>query len=346
MAIKTALCSFGMSGWVFHAPFIHLHKGFELYGVWERSKNLASEKYPNIKTFRSLEELLNDDVIELVIVNTPNYTHFDFAKKALLANKHVVIEKPFALTTQECDELIALAEETNKQVSVFQNRRWDSDFLTVRKVVEEKLLGDIVEAEIHYDRFSEALSPKLHKEIPGPGTGILYDLGSHLIDQTLQLFGMPNAVFADTTIMRPISQVEDYMELLLFYTNLRVRLKGSYLVREALPSFILHGSKGSFVKLRADTQEARLQQHQSPDASDWGTEPIEAKGILHTDLNGTVIRKHIDSETGGYLTFYDKLYKAIEFDEPLPVTAEQGRNVIDIIEKAYRSVHEKRIVEL
>ena len=267
--IKTALCSFGMSGWVFHAPFIHLHDGFELYAVFERTKNLAAEKYPGIKTFRSLEDMLADEAIELVIVNTPNYTHYEFARLALLAGKHVVIEKPFTNTVAEAEELIALAAKQNKKISVYQNRRWDSDFKTVQKVVHENLLGEIVEAEIHFDRFNEALSYKLHKETPGPGAGILPDLGPHLIDQALQLFGMPEAVFADAINMRSISQVEDYMELLLFYKNLRVRLKGSYLVREALPAYIFHGTKGSFIKPRADVQETDLQKEKRKKGRFW-----------------------------------------------------------------------------
>jgi scyllo-inositol 2-dehydrogenase (NADP+) len=345
--IKTALCSFGMSGWVFHAPFIHLHDGFELYAVFERTKNLGEKKYPDIKTFRSLEAMLADEAIELVIVNTPNYTHFEYAKLALLSGKHVVIEKPFTNTVAEAEELIALAKQQNKKISVYQNRRWDSDFRTVQKVLQQKLLGDIVEAEIHFDRFNESLSYKLHKETPGPGAGILPDLGPHLIDQALQLFGMPEAVFADATNMRPISQVEDYMELLLFYKNLRVRLKGSYLVREALPAYIFHGTKGSFIKPRADIQEIDLQKEKNPAESDWGTEPEAGKGLLHTDKDGqNVIREYISSERGNYMAYYDGLHQAIRHDKPLPVSAEDGLKVVCIIEAAFKSVQEKRIVQL
>jgi len=345
--IRTALCSFGMSGWVFHAPFIHLHESFELYAVLERTKNLAAEKYPGIKTFRSLEEMLNDDAIELVIVNTPNYTHFEYAKLALLAGKHVVIEKPFTNTVAEAEELIALAEKQNKKLSVYQNRRWDSDFKTVQKVVQQKLLGEVVEAEIHFDRYSEILSYKQHKEIPGPGAGILYDLGPHLIDQSLQLFGMPESVFADTTNLRPISQVDDYMELILFYKNLRVRIKSGYLVRELLPAYIFHGTKGSFIKPRADVQETDLQKGKDLSSPDWGTEPGEGKGLLHTDKDGhNIIREYISSEKGNYMDYYNGLYDALRNDKPLPVTAEDGLKVIRIIEAAFRSVEEKRIVEL
>jgi scyllo-inositol 2-dehydrogenase (NADP+) len=344
--IKTALCSFGMSGRVFHAPFLHLHKGFELYAVLERTKNLASAKYPGIKTYRSLEELLNDEAIELVIVNTPNFTHYDYAKQALRAGKHAVVEKPFTLTTEQADDLISFAKQQNRKLAVYQNRRWDSDFQTVQKIVNERLLGNIVEVEIHFDRFSEALSPKLHKEIPGPGTGILYDLGSHLVDQSIQLFGMPEAVFCDVFIARPISKVEDYMEVLMFYKSSRVRLKGSYQVREALPAFILHGSKGSFIKPRADTQEERLLKGETPDAPDWGIEPETGRGLLHAELNGKVVREYIKSERGNYMVYYDQLYKALREDGPLPVTADDGRKVIHVIEKAYQSRDEKKISTL
>jgi predicted dehydrogenase len=343
--IKTAVCSFGMSGSVFHAPFIHLNPGFELYAVWERSKNIAETKYPGVKTYRSLEELLNDDAIELVVVNTPSLTHFDYAKKTLLAGKHVIVEKPFTATTDEATELIALAKEQNKKISVYQNRRYDSDYKTVKKILDEEWIGDIVEAEIHYDRFNTALSPKLHKEIPG-ATGIVYDLGSHLIDQALQFFGMPATLFADLAIFRPHSRVEDYMEIVLFYPGFRVRLKGSYFVREPLPSYNLHGHKGSFIKARTDVQEKALQSGATPDSENWGTEPDNEKGLLHTEKDGKVIREYITSLRGNYMEYYDGIFEAIRNNKPVPVTAEEGRNVIRIIEAAYRSNKEKRVVEV
>lgn len=342
--IKTALCSFGMSGWVFHAPFLHLHKGFELYGVWERSKKTAAEKYPGIKSFDTYEALLNDANIELVIVNTPNYTHFELAKKALLANKNVIVEKPFCITVHECDELIALAKERNKLLSVYQNRRYDSDYKIIKKIVHEGWLGDIVEAEFHFDRYSEILSPKAHKETPGPGTGLLYDLGSHLIDQALQLFGMPQAIFADIFAARKVSLVDDYMELLLFYPLMRVRIKASYAAREPLPSYILHGTKGSFIKARTDVQEKALQAGLTPDMDDWGKEPENEMGLLHTEKNGSVIREHIASVNGNYMDYCNGIYLALTEGANLPVTAAEGRNVITIIEKAYQSNKEKKVI--
>jgi len=344
--IKTALCSFGMSGWVFHAPFLDLHPGFELYGVWERSKKTAAEKYPSIKSFDTYEALLNDDTIELVVVNTPNYSHFDLAKKALLANKNVIVEKPFCATVAECDELIALAKEKNKLLSVYQNRRYDSDYKIIKKVLENKWLGDMVEAEFHFDRFSEVLSPKLHKETPGPGTGLLYDLGSHLIDQALTLFGMPQAIFADIFPARKISLVDDYMELLLYYPSMRVRVKSSYIVREPLPSYILHGTKGSFIKARTDVQEKDLQAGIKPNTPDWGREPENEMGLLHTEKDGFVVKEYIPSVNGNYAEYYDGIYNAMRNGASLPVTAEDGRNVIIIIEKAYQSNKEKKIITI
>ena len=342
--IKTALCSYGMSGKLFHTPFLHLNKGFDLYAAWERHNKLIRSDYPEVISYASYEEMLMDESIELMVINTPNYTHFDYAKKALLAGKHIVVEKPFCITVAECDELITLAAEKKKLISVYQNRRWDSDFKTVQKIIEEGRLGRIAEAEIHLDRFNLELSPKLHKELPGPGAGILYDLGPHLIDQALHLFGMPQAIFADLAILRPVSKVDDYFELLLYYTDMRVRLKSGYLVREALPAYIIHGHKGSFIKPRADVQEDMLKAGKMPVNEDWGTEPESGQGILHTEIDGEIKREQIRSLHGNYQTYYNLLYRALTENEPLPVTAAEGRNVIYIIEKALESFEKKCII--
>ena len=344
--INTAICSFGMSGWVFHAPFISAHSGFNFYAVWERSKNLAQEKYPAVKTYRTLEEVLADDAIELVVVNTPNTTHYDYTKQALLAGKHVVCEKPFTVTVAQAEELIALADEKKLKLSVFQNRRYDSDYKTIKSVLNQKLLGNIVEAEFHFDRFKEEISPKAHKEVPMKGTGALYDLGSHLIDQALQLFGMPQAVFADIAAMRPVSQVDDYFEVLLYYPSSRVRIKGSYQVREALPGYVLHGSKGSFIKPKTDMQEAQLQAGMLPTDAAYGIEPETEKGLLHTEVDGNIIKEYIPSHNGNYTDYYEGIYQSIRNNAPLPVTATEGMQVIKIIEAAFKSSEEKRVIEL
>ncbi|MGE5521194.1 MAG: Gfo/Idh/MocA family oxidoreductase [Candidatus Dadabacteria bacterium] len=344
--INTAILSYGMSGQLFHAPFIELHEGFELYAVWERSKNLAEQKYNNIKTYRTLEELLGDDRIELVVVNTPNNTHYEYAKKALNANKHVVVEKPFVVTVEEGEELISLAKQKGKILTVYQNRRFDSDYRAVKKIVEEGLLGEVVEAEFHFDRYKQVVSPKAHKEIPGPGTGSLYDLGSHIIDQALQLFGSPDKIFADIRIIRPISLVDDYFELLLYYKNLRVRLHSSYLVAEPLPAYILHGSKGSFIKAKTDIQETALQAGKWPGSADWGVEPEEERGLLHIFSGESGTREFVSSSKGNYYDFYDMLFNSISSNLPVPVAPEEALEVIRIITAAYKSSHEQKVIEL
>ena len=344
--IKSALCSFGMSGKLFHAPFIHVHPAFELYGVLERTKQLAKEKYPQIKTFRNLDEMLSDDSIDLIVINTPNASHYEFAKQALLAGKHVVVEKPFTTEISEAEELLEVAHQQGIVLSVYHNRRWDSDFKTVKKIVSEGTLGKIVEAEFHFDRYKAELSPKIHKETPGPGTGALYDLGSHIIDQALHLFGMPEAVFADIQIIRPASLVDDYFEVLLYYADKRVRLRGTYIGRETVPSYVIHGMKGSFIKTRSDIQEANLLAERSPAENNWGVEPSSEKGLLHTEIDGKVLRQKVESEVGNYMGYYDQLQISINEGKPVPVTAEDGLNVIRIIKAAFQSNVEKRVVEL
>jgi scyllo-inositol 2-dehydrogenase (NADP+) len=344
--IKTALLSYGMSGRLFHAPFLHVLPHFDFYAVWERSKNLAQEKFPNTKTYRSLEELLADDLVELVIINTPNYTHYEYTKKVLQAGKHAIVEKPFVVKVEEGEELLELAKQKGTILSAYQNRRFDSDYKTVKKIVDEEWLGEIVEAEFHFDRYKEDVSVKPHKEVPGPGTGALFDLGSHIIDQALQLFGWPQAVFADIRIIRPVSKVDDYFEVLLYYPNLRVRLHSSYLVREALPGYILHGSKGSFIKAKTNVQEEALDKEILPQGDEWGVEPETEKGFLHTEKNGEIVRKHLTSEIGNYADYFTGIYKAIRENAIVPVTAEDGLNVIRIINAAYQSSQEKQVINL
>jgi len=264
----------------------------------------------------------------------------------LQAGKHVIVEKPFTVTVKEAQELIDLAKNQNKILSVYQNRRYDSDYKTIKKVLDKKLLGEVVEAEFHFDRYREELSPKQHKEIPGPGTGVLYDLGAHLIDQALQLFGWPSKLFADIRIIRPVSKVDDYFEVLLYYPNLRVRLKASYSVREALPGYIIHGLKGSFIKPKTDVQEALLQAGNIPGGEDWGREPQTEKGLLHTEIDGLEERKYIDSEQGNYDDYYSGIYEAIRNNKPVPVTAEEGMNVIRIIEAAFESSKAQKVIQL
>jgi len=344
--IKTALLSYGMSGKIFHAPFIAAHPGFKLCGAWERSNKNIQQNYPDATSYATLEALLADETIELVIVNTPNDSHYEYATKVLQAGKHVVVEKAFTTSVAQGEALKALAQKQDKMISVYQNRRFDSDCRTVQRVIADKLLGDIVEAEFHYDRFKPLVGPKLHKEMPNPGAGLLMDLGPHLIDEALHIFGMPNALFADICITRPNSKVDDWFDMRLYYPSLSVRLKAGNIVREAIPANVIHGMKGSFIKTRGDVQEADLLAGKKPGNDNWGTEPASEQGLLHTEIEGKVVRETILSDKGNYGDYYAGMYEAIVNGKPVPVTAEEGINTIRIIEAAIKSNKERREVAL
>jgi scyllo-inositol 2-dehydrogenase (NADP+) len=343
--IRTALLSYGMSGKVFHAPFISLHPGLELKGAWERSKKLIAADYPGVTSYATMEDVLNAKDVDLVIVNTPTYTHYDYAKKVLEAGKHAVVEKAFTGNAAEAQELKTIAEKKGVKLSVFQNRRWDSDFKTVKKVVDDGLLGEIVEATFAFDRFNAALSYKVHKETPSAGSGIVKDLSPHLVDQALYLFGMPERVFADVMITRPSSQVDDYFEILLYYKTFRVRLHSGYFVREPLPSYVIYGRRGSFLKTRADVQEVKLQAGEKPTKEGWA-EPESERGLLHTEVGGKVVREKIDTLPGNYYGYYDGVYEAIANNKQMPVTVDDGINVMKVIDAVYLSSKEGTVISV
>lgn len=344
--IKTALASYGMSGKVFHGPLISGNPGFELKKIVERRKNESGKDYPDAEIVRDFQNLLDDADIELIIVNTPNDLHFEMTEKALEAGKHVVVEKPFTPTKKEADQLIELAKKKERVLTVFQNRRWDSDFMTVKKVIEEKSIGQLVEYEAHYDRYVNVVTKNSWKEQSGPGSGILYNLGSHMIDQALVLFGLPNAVTAEVGKQRPASEIEDFYDIRLHYQQFNVILKSSYLVREPGPRYILHGAAGSFVKYGLDPQEEALKAGRKPGEQGWGVESFEDWGTLNTDINGLHVIGKIKSIAGSYSAFYDNLYGAIRNGEELKVKAKEAASVIRVIELAYQSGKEGRRIEV
>jgi len=344
--IKTALLSYGMSGSVFHAPFIDLHSGFELAGSWERSKKLIQKDYPEVNSYPSLDAILSDDTIELVVVNTPTGTHYEFTKKVLEAGKHAIVEKAFTITAAEAAELRDLAKAKQLKLAVFQNRRWDSDFRTVKGIIDSEVLGELVEVTFSYEAYLPELNTKAHLELPSPAAGLIRDRGPHMIDQAICAFGYPDAVFADLAMMRTNSQVNDYFELILYYADKRVRLKGGFLAREMAPSYILHGKKGSFLKSRADQQEARLLRGEKPNNTDWCEEPESEWGLLKTEKGGVVMKTFIQSEKGSYLDFYEGVYKAIVEDHAEPVTADEGVQTMQIIEAAIESASKGQVIKL
>lgn len=344
--IKTALLSYGMSGEIFHAPLLAIDGGFALTTVVQRKSDSAKTRYPGIRIVRDVNDVMDDDAIELVIVNTPNEFHFSYASEALNRGKHVVVEKPFTVTAKEADALITLAEKKNKILTVFQNRRWDGDFMTVKKVIDNKYVGKIAEFELHYDRYRNYIEAGTWKEEQGPGSGILYNLGSHMLDQVLVLFGMPKEIDARIGIQRPGGQVEDFYDIRMMYDDFHAIVKSSYLVREPTPRYMLHGTEGSFIKYGIDPQEQALKDGKIPGSPAWGTEPSDLWGKLNTNIDGIHFEGRIETIAGNYPLFYKSVYEAIRNGQPLSVKAEESRNVIQLIEACYESSRSRKAIKL
>lgn len=335
--IKVAMAGFGKGGSIYNSPVITSVEGLEITRIMTTSKEnieTARKNFPKAAIVSEYKQLLSDENIDLVVITTPNHLHKEFTEKALKTGKHVVVEKPFTPTTKEADYLIKLAKEKNLVLSIHHNRRWDSDFLTIQKLLKEEKLGKVVEYEAHFDRFRNYVKPGWKEKKENPGSGILYDLGSHLIDQALVLFGSPTEVLADLRIQRENSEVIDNFEVLLFYPDLKVTLKAGMLVKEKGPTYSIFGQKGSFLKYGADVQEEALLNGKLPkDHEDWGKEPKELWGKLNTEED----EKLIESERGDYRNFYQNICNAITGQENLEVTPKQASEVIKVIELAKRS---------
>ncbi|AVM50346.1 Gfo/Idh/MocA family oxidoreductase [Capnocytophaga sp. oral taxon 878] len=328
--MNIALASFGMSGRVFHAPFIAAHPQLNLYAIVERHRSDSRALYPEAKLLRSVEEMLQDPCIDLVVVNTPIQTHYAYAKAALLAGKNVLVEKPFTVTLAEAQELNSIAIAQQKLLSVYQNRRYDGDYLKVKEVVESGVLGELKEVEIRFDRFRSEISSKAHKESALPGGGALYDLGAHLVDQALQLFGKPKKIITDLGYLRKGTQTDDYFELIFMYDNqLRVRLKSTTFALERQWEYTLHGSEGSFLQQRFDGQEAALVAGATPSPTPWLPTIGEPNGILHTLGGG---RELTTAQDGNYWHFYEALYQALIGNGKNPVPAADAIEVIRWLE--------------
>jgi len=346
--ISTGLIGFGNSGQTFFAPFIQADPGFNLKKISTsdpEKKKKAGEVYPDAEVVTTADEIINDPEIELVLVGSPNTSHFELTKKALLAGKHVLVEKPFTITSAEADELIALAKRQNRVLSVHHNRRFDSGHNTIKKVLASGVLGTLAEMEVHYDRYRLQLRPQAWREKPLPGSGIFYDLGAHLIDASLELFGTPKELTCMMTTQRPGGlQVEDNFELILWYPGLKVTLKSGMLVKEAGPVYTLYGYDGTFIKYGMDVQEEALKAGQKPGTPGWGIEPEEIWGHVTRDVEGKTVSEIIPSEPGRYQDLFRNVYEAIAEGKELIVQPGQARTTIRIIELAFQSNREKRTV--
>jgi predicted dehydrogenase len=341
-----------MSGSVFHAPFIAANPNFELVRIVERTKALSAEHYPKAIITRSVEELLNDDSIELVVVNTPDSTHYEYAREALLAGKHVIVEKPFTQTVAEGEELVRLAAVQGRMLSVYQSRRWDGDFLTVRQLIQSGRLGRLVEYESTLSRYRNYIRSGSWKETGEWGGGLVYNLGSHLIDQAIELFGIPEAVYADVTGQRTGTRVDDYFIIRLLscreVPDVSITLKSSYLQALPEPRFVLHGTLGSYIKHGVDPQEDALKAGVLPNGAEhWGEEPEEQWGKLRiSDANGQLTDSAVPTLAGNYGLFYQNIYEHLREGKRLLTDAINVLSVIRVIEAAYQSARDQAVVSV
>ncbi len=295
--VQVGLAGFGMSGQIFHAPFISAGPRFTLRKVYERTSEKSKQAYPGIEVVRTFDELLTED-IDLVVVSTPNQYHVPMAAQAIRAGKSVIVEKPVAATSREAEELCKLAKAENVLFSVYQNRRLDGDFLTVKKLIENGQLSEVVDYECHFDRFVRGQSKKQWKRDGGKGIDLLYDIGIHLIDQAYSLFGMPDEVYADMRKQREESSGIDNFEVCLYYRNKKIILSASEVAAMPGPHFMVHGRNGSFLKYGQDVQEGRLLKGIRPGISEWGQDDEGSFGTLYTVTNEGISSEKIVTEIG------------------------------------------------
>ncbi len=342
--IKTALIGYGLSGSVFNGPILKCHEGFEVHAIFVRDNSktqTAQHDFPNALITSDMDQIIQNPEIEFVVLCTPNIQHVELGIQMLTAGKHLLIEKPFTVTVEEGESLIALAKSKNLKLGVYHNRRFDGDFLTLQTIVQNKSLGRLTAYESHFDRYRPAFKDNSWREKNIPGSGVLYDLGSHLIDQALCLFGMPQELYADLAKER-LGEADDAFELILYYPELKVTLKASALIKEPTPRFALYGTEGAYVKYGMDPQEEALKAGTLPNTPHWGEEETSAYGILN---HGTT-KEYIPTLSGSYPSFYQSVYNAIVTGSDMPVTGEDGLRVIRIIEAALKSNISKARVSL
>ncbi|WP_225318826.1 Gfo/Idh/MocA family oxidoreductase [Cellvibrio sp. KY-GH-1] len=344
--LNVALCSYGMSGKVFHAPLITAEPRLNLHSILQRNEPTALVDYPQAKIVKSVDELINNPEIQLVVVNTPNEHHYPMTKAALLAGKHVVVEKPFTLSLSEGNELIALAQQKNLILSVFQNKRLESDHLDAQQVIQSGALGRIVEVEWHYDRYRTNITHKKWKEDNLPGSGTWFDLGIHMVDSMLCLFGKPNAVYADMRSLRRAEGSTDYFNVCFHYDDVRVILRSSTYVSEKGATVAIHGDKGSFLKFGQDVQESQMMRGIIPGMAGWAQPGADNYGVLHVHNNGEATRSTIPGQRGYYEHYYKNIVDTISGHASLAFLPQQSLLGVELLLAGEASARQQRLINL
>ncbi|MCI2245228.1 oxidoreductase [Xanthomonas sp. PPL568] len=330
-----ALLGFGYVGRTFHAPLIAHTPGLRLHTVVSRQADAVNAAWPQAHVVADAAQAFADPQIDAVVVATPNQTHAPLALAALAQGKHVLVDKPFTLDVAEAQQVLEQAQRAGRIVSVFQNRRWDGDFLGVRALLEAGTLGEIAEFHSHFDRHRPQVGDRW-REHALPGSGLWFDLGPHLLDQALQLFGPPQAVQADLALQRPGAQTVDYVHAVLRYPRLRVVLHAGSLVAANGLRFAIHGSGGSYLKHGLDTQEAQLRAGVAPGAPEWGEDPLPGQLRL-VGADGTHSVQTLPAHRGDYRDCYAAFREALAGRGPAPVDAAQALAVMRLLEAGVRS---------
>ena len=338
--IGVGIVGYGFSSTTFHIPLLQTIEDYEIRAIVSSQEEKVKASFPHAEVVTTIDELVMQENIDLIIITSPNTTHFEYAKKAILHGKHVVVEKPFVVSVEEGEELIALAKQHSVVLSVYHNRRFDNDFRTVQKLLQDDKIGKVYTYEAHFDRFRPHVRDRW-REHKLPGSGMLFDLGSHLIDQALHLFGMPEAVYADIVNQRPGSQIDDYFHIILHYEEMRVILHSGSHVKHAGAHFSIHGEKGSIVKYGMDSQEEQLKAGKKPGDEGYGEDAMHMYTVLSTEEQEI----HIPTEIGCYENYYKGVRDAIMKRGIPPVTAEEALNVIRIITACLQSSQQGMIVK-
>jgi len=344
--VRVGLIGYGFSASTFHAPLLGTINGFRISAVSSSRPELVHKDLPEAVVESEHSNLIRRKDVDLIIITAPNEAHFPLAKEALEAGKHVVVEKPFVLTLEQGKQLIDLARSKGVLLSVYHNRRWDNDFLTLQEIIHSGRLGRVFTYEAHFDRYRREIRDRW-RERGIPGAGLLYDLGAHLIDQALVLFGNPHSVTGDILSQRDGAQADDYFHITLKYDRLRVILHSGMLVKEHGPHFLVHGDKGSFSKYGLDSQEETLKGGGHLDSPFYGEDQEQNFGVLvWENEDGLTVREKIRTVPGRYQDYYKGIYHSIVSGDPSPVSAEEALNVIAVIECAQQSNHEQRSIPL
>ena len=335
--IDVGLVGFGFAGRVFHAPVISAVPGLNLRAIVQRSGDDAGKLYPEARVVRSIGELLAIDEIKLVVIATPNTSHYPLAKQCLLAGRNVVVDKPFTTTNAEAAELTALAKDRGLLLTVYQNLRFNGDFRTIRQLTESGRLGRIALYEAHFDRYRLQLRPGAWRERAGAGSGVFFDLGVHLIDQAMVLFGTPEAITADIRIEREGAQVDDAFDVVLHYPKTRALLRASMIALAPDLRFVVRGEQAAFVKYGIDPQEEALKRGEAPRDDSWGREEPKNWGALYTPQNGVTPAETLPTLPGDYRLFYANVRDALLKKATINVTHEQMMAVMKALELALDS---------